>query len=145
MLSHLIETKRCYNKSSKMYSTALKCKVLIKLKNKKYLTIGTIPKSNIKIVERGKINTPNIKIHDRPLSWLGTGASIKGGVAKLALWAQTPPLSEMMRSCCVPHESNCDENISVSTLAVERYVYKIIRQSNKIGFFLHKCVNKLVT
>jgi hypothetical protein len=35
------------------------------MKNK---NTGTIPKSNIKIVERGKINTPNGYIHDRSLS-----------------------------------------------------------------------------
>ena len=29
------------------------------MKNKKYLTLGTIPKSNIKIIERDKINTSN--------------------------------------------------------------------------------------
>ena len=33
-----------------------------KMKNKKYHTVGTIPKSNRKIVERGKIDTPNIHI-----------------------------------------------------------------------------------
>jgi hypothetical protein len=27
-----------------------------KLKNKKYHTVGTVPKSNIKIIERGKID-----------------------------------------------------------------------------------------
>jgi hypothetical protein len=31
-------------------------------KKKKYHTFGEIPKSNIKIVERGKINTPNKRI-----------------------------------------------------------------------------------
>ena len=31
------------------------------MKNKKYHTVGTIPKSYIKIVERGKIDTPNTK------------------------------------------------------------------------------------
>jgi len=30
-----------------------------KIKNKEYHTVGTIPKSNIKIVERGKIDTLN--------------------------------------------------------------------------------------
>ena len=29
------------------------------MKNKKYHTLGPIPKSNIKIVERGKLYTPN--------------------------------------------------------------------------------------
>jgi hypothetical protein len=38
-----------------------------KMKNIKYHTVGTIPKANIKIVERGKINTPNTQIHD--LAW----------------------------------------------------------------------------
>jgi hypothetical protein len=38
----------------------------------KYCNVGTIPKSNIKIVERGKI----AYIHDCSLSWLGTGTSI---------------------------------------------------------------------
>jgi hypothetical protein len=35
-----------------------------KMKNKKYHTVETIPKLNIKIVERGKIDTPNIQKHD---------------------------------------------------------------------------------
>ena len=30
--------------------------------------VRTIPKSNIKIVERGKIDTPNTEIHDYSLS-----------------------------------------------------------------------------
>ena len=94
-----------------------------KMNNKNYHIVGAILKPNIKTVERGKNYTPNTQIHDRPLSWLGTGTSIKSDVVKLTLWAQTPPLSEMIRSCkCVPLESNCDENISVSTIAVERYV-----------------------
>jgi len=41
-----------------------------KMKNTKYLTVRTISKSNIKIVERGKIDTTNTQIHD---NWLGTG------------------------------------------------------------------------
>ena len=35
-----------------------------KLKNKTYHNVGTIPKYNITIVERGKIDTPNTQIHD---------------------------------------------------------------------------------
>jgi hypothetical protein len=52
------------------------------LKWKKKLTtlsVGTFPKSNIKFVEIGKIDTPNIQIHGRSLSFLGTGTSIKSG------------------------------------------------------------------
>ena len=41
------------------------------MKTKIYHTVGTIPKSNIKIADRGKIDTPNTDIHEHPLSWLG--------------------------------------------------------------------------
>jgi len=58
------------------------------MKNQKYRHVGTIPKSNINIAERGKINTPNTQIHDRSLS-LGTDTSIKSGGFKLILWTQT--------------------------------------------------------
>jgi hypothetical protein len=50
-----------------------------------YVTIGTIPKSNIEIVERGTIDTTNIQIHYRSLSWLGTGTSITSVGVRLAL------------------------------------------------------------
>ena len=66
---------------------------------KKKHTVGTISKSNIKIVERGKINTTNTPIHVHSLSCLGTGTSIKSGGVLLVLWTQTSPLSEMMWSC----------------------------------------------
>jgi len=46
------------------------------MKNTKYHTVGTVPKSIRKIVERGKIDTPNTQIHDRSLSWLGIGILI---------------------------------------------------------------------
>jgi hypothetical protein len=67
------------------------------MKNKKYHTVGTIPKSNIIIVGRVKSDTPNIQINNRSLSWLDTGTSIKSGGAKLVLLTQTYP--EMKRSC----------------------------------------------
>jgi hypothetical protein len=38
------------------------------MKNKKYHTVGTVPKYNIKIVERGKIDTFNTHIHEHSLS-----------------------------------------------------------------------------
>ena len=45
------------------------------------LSVGTFPKSNIKIVEIGKIDTPSTQIHGRSLSLLSIGTSIKcGGV-----------------------------------------------------------------
>jgi hypothetical protein len=39
----------------------------IRMKYKKYHTVGTIPKSNTKIVERDKIDTPNTQTRDRSL------------------------------------------------------------------------------
>ena len=45
---------------------------------------GTILKLIKTIVERVKIETPNnTQIHDRSLSWLGTGTSITSGGGKL--------------------------------------------------------------
>ena len=41
---------------------------------------------------RGKIDTPNIQIHDHQLFWLGTDTSIKVEGVKLVLWAR-PNLS----------------------------------------------------
>ena len=38
-----------------------------------------MPNSNIKIVERGKMEKPCTQIHDNSLSWFGTFASIKSG------------------------------------------------------------------
>ena len=58
-------------------------------KNKNVDIVGTIPKSNIKIVERGKIDTPTTHIYDRSRSWLGTGTSIKSSGVSLVLLAQT--------------------------------------------------------
>ena len=58
-----------------------------KLKNKKYHTVGTIPKSNRNIAERGKNDSPNTQIHDRALSKLDTDTSIKSVGAKLVSWA----------------------------------------------------------
>ena len=48
-----------------------------KSQNTKYHTVGLIPKSNIKITERCKFDTPNTQIHDRSLSSLYTGTSQK--------------------------------------------------------------------
>ena len=59
------------------------------IKNKQYQSVGRIAKSNIKIVERGKMDTPNTQIHDHSLSCLGTGLLINSGGVKLILWAQT--------------------------------------------------------
>ena len=50
-----------------------------KTKYKRCHTAGTIPKSNRKIVERDKIDTSNTQVHDRSLSWCGTGTLINSG------------------------------------------------------------------
>jgi hypothetical protein len=42
--------------------------------------------------------TSNTEIHDYSPSWLDTAAYIKGDGAKLVLWTQTSPFSEMMPS-----------------------------------------------
>jgi hypothetical protein len=58
---------------SKLYSNTLSSSY--NKINKQYHTIGTIPWSNIKMVEIGKID--NIQLHDRSLSCHGTGTLIK--------------------------------------------------------------------
>jgi hypothetical protein len=48
------------------------------MKNKKYYIVGTVPKYNIKIVERDKIDNFSTHIHERSLS-LGICTAIKSG------------------------------------------------------------------
>jgi hypothetical protein len=56
------------------------------MKNKKYHTVGTTPKSST-------------YIHDSSLSLLSTGASINSVRTKLLVFAQPAHLSEIMWSC----------------------------------------------
>jgi hypothetical protein len=81
----------------KYYNILLREKQLLELsyrtsykifKKQKYHTVGTIPKSERKIVERDKIDSPNTQIHECSLSWLATGTSMKKKWLrfKLALW-----------------------------------------------------------
>jgi hypothetical protein len=44
--------------------------------------------TELKFVERGKIDTPNTQIHYRCFFWVSTG-TIKSGGFKLVLWTQT--------------------------------------------------------
>jgi hypothetical protein len=60
--------------TASIYPTRLK---LNKRKNKKCHTVETVSKSNQNFIETGKIYTPNTHIHDRSLSLLGTGTSVK--------------------------------------------------------------------
>ena len=81
---------------------------------KKCNTVKTIPKSNIRIVEKYKIDTTN-KIHDRSLSWLGTGTSVRSSVVKQVIWAQT-----LLSNCNWDHSEptsssiyiRCDKNVN---------------------------------
>lgn len=41
-------------------------------REKKYHTVGTMTKSNIKTIERDQMESPYEQIHDHTLSWLGT-------------------------------------------------------------------------
>jgi len=59
------------------------------MKNKKNISYRNTQKPNFKIVERCKIDTPNTQIHNRSLSWIGTGTSIKSGGIEIVLWDQT--------------------------------------------------------
>ena len=53
------------------------------LENKKYHSVGTIPKSHV------KIDTLNRQQHDCSLYWLGTGTSITSCGIKLVLWKES--------------------------------------------------------
>lgn len=53
------------------------------MKNKKYDTLRTIPKLNVKFKERDTIYTPTTQIHARSLSELGTATAMKSGGVKL--------------------------------------------------------------
>lgn len=50
-----------------------------KMKNTTYHTVGPVPNSNRKIVERAKNDCPKTKIRDRSLSSLGSVTTIKNG------------------------------------------------------------------
>ena len=66
-------------------------------------TIGTVTKSNRKIIERGKIDTPETQIHDCSFSWF---CSCTCGKVKLVLWTIISPLNEMVRLFkCFPRVS----------------------------------------
>ena len=70
----------------------------------KFHAVCTNPKSDIKIVEIGKIDTTNTQIHDHSPSGLDTCTSIICCDVRLDLWAQAYTLSEMRQSCnCFSH------------------------------------------
>jgi len=69
--------------------------MILSNEKKEYRTVRIIPKSNINILERDKIDTPNTQIHDCLLVWLGIGTSITSGGDNLVLWAQTSPLKDI--------------------------------------------------
>ena len=83
---------------------------------KKYHTVGTTTQSNVQVLKRGEIDTPCTQIHYCGFSLLSTGTSIKSCGVEMALWTDTSPLSEVMRSCmCCPNGSK------ISTLTYTEY------------------------
>jgi hypothetical protein len=103
------------------------------MKNKKIPHCRNI--SKIKCQNRWKRENRYLNTHknDRTLSWLGTCTSIKRGEAKLALWAQTSPLTEMMRSCkCFPFVSkmstlsqNRENSVVIKTTIILNIIHNI--------------------
>jgi len=59
-----------YSRNSPPTLISISTLVCSKKWEKKYNTVGTISKSNIKIVESGNINITKIQMHDRSRSWL---------------------------------------------------------------------------
>ena len=90
---------------------------IIKLKGKKekekqkYRTVGTIPKSNRKIVARGKIDIPSMHIHCHSLSQLGTCTLMKKKYQTTHMTLETRParhtimagLNQLIGSQSSPH------------------------------------------
>ena len=103
------------------------------MKNKKIPHCRNI--SKIKCQNRWKRENWYLNTHknDRALSWLGTCTSIKRGEAKLVLWAQTSPLTEMMRSCkCFPFVSkmstlsqNRENSVVIKTTIILNIIHNI--------------------
>ena len=63
----------------------------MKYKADQYLTVGTVPKSNGKIVTRGEFDSPSTQIHHRSPSCLGASTVISDAV-KLAIYPKSPLL-----------------------------------------------------
>jgi hypothetical protein len=82
------------------------------------------------------MDTLNTPIHDRPLSWFGTGSSIKSGEVKLVLWAQTFLFTEVMQKC-VPDASKMSTityNQANSGFIKNAIILKIIRNECNLQF-----------
>ena len=58
---------------------------LIKFKTKTYHTVGKVPNSNRKIIERDKSDTPSTQIYYYSRDGIGTGTSITTGEVRLLL------------------------------------------------------------
>ena len=70
----------------------------------KYHTVGKIPKLNIKIVERGKIDPLAHTYMTVHFPSLVQARQLKSGGVKLVLWAQISIESELRGRCkCFPH------------------------------------------
>ena len=97
----------------------------------------TIPKEKRKkYIKRGKIDTHSTDIHDRALSGLGRGTSIKSDGVKRVAWTNTSHCSEMMLSCkCFKHISN------IPTLTYNRVKIFIITELYDLNQYLNHYLN----
>ena len=85
----------CTHLNNQLYDVCLQCSFVgcterkrYKIKNVKYHTAKTDPKSNRKITKDAWSISLLQKIHDYLLSWFGIDTSIKSGGAKLVLGAK---------------------------------------------------------
>jgi hypothetical protein len=104
------------------------------VKNNKYHSVGKVLKSNIKIAERGKIDTLTQKY--MTLTFLVCYMHLnKNGGVKPVLWAQTSNLTAMMRSCkCFPH-------VSIMPTLTYNWANNAIMQKDLILNIMHSTFN----
>jgi hypothetical protein len=111
----------------KIYFMALLLLTTTKMKNKKYHN------SKVKWSKSQKEEkSTNAQMHVRSLCWFGSGISINNGGMKLALWAQTSTLSEIMRLYkCFPHMNKMPlltykrtNNVIINQITLSLNIYK---------------------
>ena len=96
---------------SRDLSYSLKVRVLIVYLIKWKTKYTTLLEQFQNPIEKSQKETHSIILTHKYMTCLSTDTSIKSGGVKLVLWAQTSPLSEMMRSCkCFPRMSRISTN-----------------------------------
>jgi hypothetical protein len=69
--------------------------------NKNYYAVGTVPKYNRNVKEKGRIDSRSTSIHDRLPAWIGTGSLISSGRAKLVLRAQSKYYQKILQQTLI--------------------------------------------